>query len=202
VLLLGTTGEGPSFSDTEKVELWKTALSIRKSHPKFRLLAGTGTPSLDETIDLTRTAFDLGMDGVVVLPPYFYRNASEEGLFTWYTGADEGPAADSFIYHIPRLGCFTDSDLFVRLKDAYPERSAGLRIYPAARTFPALQKSSQRFQIIGNDRLSALRCGTRPAAVSPTWQISAPRTCAWYGMLSKGTRKIRKPRCDWTPFVR
>jgi 4-hydroxy-tetrahydrodipicolinate synthase len=130
-LLFGTTGEGPSFSGSEKIELWKTALNIRKSHPKFRLLAGTGTPSLDETIDLTRSAFDLGMDGVVVLPPYFYRNATEEGLFTWYSQVLlKGVPAGGFlfIYHIPQItGVSLSLDLFARLKDAYPERFAGIK---------------------------------------------------------------------------
>jgi len=131
VLLSGTTGEGPSFSAPEKIELWKTSLSIRKSHPKFRLLAGTGTPSLDETIDLTRTAFDLGLDGVVVLPPYFYRNATEEGLFAWYNQVllKAVPAGGFlFVYHIPQVtGVSLTLDLFARLKDAYPERFAGLK---------------------------------------------------------------------------
>lgn len=130
-LLLGTTGEGPSFSRLEKIELWKAALAIRKSHPKFHLLAGTGTPSLDETIDLTRTAFNLGMDGVVVLPPYFYRSATEEGLFNWYNQVllKAVPAGGFlFIYHIPQVtGVTLTLDLFARLKDAYPERFAGLK---------------------------------------------------------------------------
>lgn len=130
-LLLGTTGEGPSFSRQEKIEVWKAALAVHKSHPKFHLLAGTGTPSLDETIDLTRTAFDLGLDAVVVLPPYFYRGASEEGLFNWYNQVllKAVPAGGFlFVYHIPQVtGVTLTLDLFARLKDAYPERFAGLK---------------------------------------------------------------------------
>jgi 4-hydroxy-tetrahydrodipicolinate synthase len=131
VLLLGTTGEGPSFSRGERLELWKAALAIRKTHPKFHLLAGTGTPSLDETIDLTRLAFDLGMDGVIVLPPYFYRNVTEEGLFAWYNQVllKAVPAGGFlFAYHIPQITGITLSlDLFARLKDAFPERFAGIK---------------------------------------------------------------------------
>ena len=48
-LLLGTTGEGPSFAHHERVELMKAALDVRQEHPDFKLLAGTGTPSLEET---------------------------------------------------------------------------------------------------------------------------------------------------------
>jgi 4-hydroxy-tetrahydrodipicolinate synthase len=45
-LILGTTGEGPSFSPDERVEIFRAALEIRKLQPDFHLLAGTGTPSL------------------------------------------------------------------------------------------------------------------------------------------------------------
>ena len=44
----------------------------------FRLIAGTGTPSLSETIDLTRLAFDLGYDAALVVPPYYFRKATDE----------------------------------------------------------------------------------------------------------------------------
>src|SRR5512134_2681330 len=71
-VLFGTTGEGPSFSPTERESLMRLARQARESMTGFRLLAGTGTPSLSETIDLTRLAFDLGFDGVLVVPPYYF----------------------------------------------------------------------------------------------------------------------------------
>ncbi len=60
IVLFGTTGEGPSFSPTERETLMRAACEAREQLPGFRLLAGTGTPSLSETIELTRLAFDLG----------------------------------------------------------------------------------------------------------------------------------------------
>src|SRR5512144_2813317 len=83
-LLFGTTGEGPSFSAAERGEVWQIAAKWRDSRPSFRLLAGTGSPSLTETEELNRRAFDLGFDAVVSLPPYYYRKASDEGLFRWF----------------------------------------------------------------------------------------------------------------------
>ena len=59
-LLFGTTGEGPSFSAKERETLLRIAQEVRHTCPQFRLLAGTGTASLDETVELTRMAFDLG----------------------------------------------------------------------------------------------------------------------------------------------
>jgi hypothetical protein len=123
-LLLGTTGEGPSLSAQERLALLHAALPVRQSWPDFRLLAGTGTPSLEETVALTRQAFDLGLDGVVVLPPYYYRKVSDEGLLAWYgqvlrRGAPQDGAV--FGYHIPGVtGVPLSLDLLAQLKDSFP----------------------------------------------------------------------------------
>jgi 4-hydroxy-tetrahydrodipicolinate synthase len=130
-LLLGTTGEGPSFSPGERQQILRAALEVRQQHPAFRLLAGTGTPSLDETIELTRAAFDLGLDGVVVLPPYYYRAASEAGLFAWFSEVLRRavPSGGAFFgYHIPGVsGVPLSLDLLARLAEAFPGRFAGLK---------------------------------------------------------------------------
>jgi 4-hydroxy-tetrahydrodipicolinate synthase len=130
-LLFGTTGEGPSFTPQERLLVFRAALDIRQIHPGFRLLLGTGTPSLEETVELTRAAFDLGADGVVVLPPYYFRKVSDEGLLTWYNqiiqrSVPSGGAV--FGYHIPPItGVGLSFELLARLKDAFPDRFAGIK---------------------------------------------------------------------------
>ncbi len=130
-LLLGTTGEGPSFSPEERIELVRAALPIRESLPDFRLLVGAGTPSLEETIAINKAVFELGVDGVVVLPPYFFRKASEEGLLEWYSLVIRRsvPASAAFlIYHIPAVsGISISLDLLARLRDAFPEQIFGIK---------------------------------------------------------------------------
>ena len=130
-LILGTTGEGPSFSPAEREALWRSALPIREEFPRFRLLAGTGTPSLSETVDLTQLAFRLGFDGVVTVPPYYYRNASAEGLFEWFRRLIEQavPEEGTLLgYHFPRVaGIGFSLDLLEQLMDAFPRRFAGIK---------------------------------------------------------------------------
>lgn len=130
-LIFGTTGEGPSFSPAERFAIWQIALQVREEYPDFRLLAGTGTPSLTETIDLTRAAFDLGYNGVVVLPPYYFRKASDEGLFHWFRELiQKAVPADGYLlgYHFPgAAGIGFSLELLVRLKDAFPIQFAGLK---------------------------------------------------------------------------
>lgn len=130
-LLFGTTGEGPSLSPVERETILRAAREVRITFPEFRLLAGTGTPSLDETVDLTRMAFDQGCEGVVVLPPYYYRKVSEDGLFAWFEQViQRAVPQDGYLlgYHIPgQSGVPLSIDLIARLKDAFPDQFAGIK---------------------------------------------------------------------------
>jgi 4-hydroxy-tetrahydrodipicolinate synthase len=130
-LLFGTTGEGPSFSPKEREAVLRSARAFRNQLPGFRLLAGTGTPSLSETIDLTKLAFDLGYDGAVVLPPYYYRKAGDAGLFKWFAELiDKAVPKDGYLlgYHFPgTAGIGFSLDLLARLKDSFPVQFAGIK---------------------------------------------------------------------------
>ncbi|PWH15473.1 MAG: hypothetical protein DDG60_05730 [Anaerolineae bacterium] len=130
-LLFGTTGEGPSFSTEERKQMFQVAQGVRQTFPEFRLLAGTGTPSLTETITLTRLAFEAGCEGVVVLPPYYYRKANDDGLFLWYDQVirQAVPQGGYLLgYHIPhQAGMGLSLDLLARLKDAHPQKFAGIK---------------------------------------------------------------------------
>lgn len=130
-LIFGTTGEGPSFSAEERKAVWRAALEVREAYPDFRLLAGTGTPSLQETIDLTKTAYEMGYDGVVVLPPYYFRTASDDGLFRWFESLIQSAVpSDGYLlgYHFPQVaGIGFSMDLLKRLKETYPVQFAGIK---------------------------------------------------------------------------
>lgn len=130
-LLFGTTGEGTSFSTKERQALLRTVQNIRKELNGFKILAGTGTPSLSETIELTKLAFDLDCDGVVVLPPYYFRKVSDDGLFNWFSEViDNAVPQNKFLlgYHIPPMtGIGFSLSLLEKLKDKYPTQFAGIK---------------------------------------------------------------------------
>ena len=112
----------------------RAACLARDSHelaPGFRLIAGTGTPSLSETIDLTKLAFDLSYDGVLVVPPYYFRKATDEGLFAWFSELIRKavPASGYLLgYHFPSVaGIGFSIELLARLKDAFPVQFAGIK---------------------------------------------------------------------------
>lgn len=130
-VLFGTTGEGPSFSPTEREALMRSACEVCDQLPGFRLIAGTGTPSLNETIELTKLAFDLGYEAALVVPPYYFRKATDDGLFKWFSEViQKAVPSDKYIlgYHFPNVaGIGFSIELLERLKDAFPTQFAGIK---------------------------------------------------------------------------
>jgi 4-hydroxy-tetrahydrodipicolinate synthase len=130
-VLFGTTGEGPSFSPSERESILRSARAYRNQLRGFKLIAGTGTPSLSESIDLTKLAFDLGYDAALVVPPYYFRKATDDGLFAWFSELiNKAVPKDRYIlgYHFPNVaGIGFSIELLARLKDAFPTQFAGIK---------------------------------------------------------------------------
>jgi len=130
-VLFGTTGEGPSFSPSERESVLRSACAYRDQLHGFKLIAGTGTPSLSESIDLTKLAFDLGYDSALVVPPYYFRKATDDGLFAWFSEViNKAVPKDRYIlgYHFPNVaGIGFSLELLTRLKDAFPTQFAGIK---------------------------------------------------------------------------
>lgn len=130
-LFFGTTGEGPSFSPKEREAFMRSVRAYRQQLRGFKLLAGTGTPSLSETIELTKLAFELGYDGTVVLPPYYFRKVSDDGLFQWFSELIEKAVPEGKYllgYHIPPMtGIGFSLELLERLKTKFPNQFAGIK---------------------------------------------------------------------------
>jgi 4-hydroxy-tetrahydrodipicolinate synthase len=181
-LLLGTTGEGPSFSPQQRKAVFRAALEIRQDWPEFQLLAGTGTPSMEETIDLTQSVFELGFDGVVILPPYYYQKSGVDGLFQWYANIlDQAVPPNGTVlgYHIPAVsGVPLSLELLSNLRYAYPHKFVGIKDSSGEAEFPSIlrKKFGKDFQLfIGNDRLfnSALNNGAS-GCITATANLISP----------------------------
>ena len=131
IVLFGTTGEGPSFSPFEREVLMRAVHTSRQLVPGFRFIVGTGTPSLSETIELTKLAFDLGYDAALVIPPYYFRKATDDGLFNWFSELIKKavPSTGQILgYHFPSVaGIGFSIELLSRLKDAFPSQFAGIK---------------------------------------------------------------------------
>ncbi|HKY79754.1 MAG TPA: dihydrodipicolinate synthase family protein [Anaerolineales bacterium] len=192
-LISGTTGEGPSFSAKERLSLWEAASAWRKGRPDFRLLAGTGTPSLSETKELNHAAFRLGFDAVVVLPPFYFRNASENGLFEWFADLIEAsvPVGKYLLgYHIPVVsGVSLPLSLLQRLAVAYPAKFGGLKdssgsLDSAAAYVAGLPGNAV---LVGNDKLlaSGLAAGTA-GCITALANLRSPELRHIYDAFQRG----------------
>ena len=129
VALLGTTGEANSFSTAERKALLKAAVS--SGIPPAHLLPGTGLCASADTVDLTRHALSLGVTQVVMLPPFYYKNVSDDGVFSAYARIFDSIADDRLrviLYHIPQMSAVQISHgLIERLLKAFPNTVAGIK---------------------------------------------------------------------------
>lgn len=129
IALLGTTGEANSFSVAERKAILEAAL--KAGIAPDQLLPGTGVAAGPDTIELTRHALSAGVTKVVMLPPFYYKNVSDEGLFAAYARIIEG-VGDSrlkiILYHIPPMSSTPLSRPLVRrLREAFPDTVIGIK---------------------------------------------------------------------------
>lgn len=126
--VLGTTGEANSLGVSERMALVEGLLA--RDVPAARLLPGTGTPSITDTVALSRHAAGLGCRGVLMLPPFFYKAPSDDGLFAYFSEVlnrvGEGPAV--YLYNFPQQSAVPFSlDLVGRLIRAFPGAVRGMK---------------------------------------------------------------------------
>lgn len=129
IALLGTTGEANSFGIGERKAILERL--VASGVPADVLLPGTGHTSTPDTIELTRHAVEAGVKGVVLLPPFYYKGVSDEGLFRSYARVIEGVGSDDLrivLYHIPPIANVPLSHaLIARLREAFPNVVAGIK---------------------------------------------------------------------------
>jgi len=127
--IFGTNSEANSLSVREKIDLMD-ALVAAGIAPD-RMLPGTGCCALSDTVELTRHAVRLGTIGVLMLPPFFYKGVSDDGIFASYAETIErvGDAGlRIYLYHIPQVSQVPISLAVIeRLLKAYPTTIAGIK---------------------------------------------------------------------------
>jgi 4-hydroxy-tetrahydrodipicolinate synthase len=98
VVVLGTTGEFPSFSFAERKKIAETAFKNRNG---LNIIVSPGTSNFPETIELSKHAEDNGADGLLIVPPFYYKRAKLEGLVRYYSMIFEQIKIPINLYHIP-----------------------------------------------------------------------------------------------------
>ncbi|MBM7623454.1 4-hydroxy-tetrahydrodipicolinate synthase [Sporohalobacter salinus] len=98
ILLLGTTGEVPTLSKDEKVEL----IEVVKEEvgDRAKVIAGTGSYSTQASIEMTKTATELGVDGIMLVTPY-YNKPPQDGLYRHFKQVAEVTDLPVILYNVP-----------------------------------------------------------------------------------------------------
>ena len=125
----GTTGEGQSFTVAERIA--GTEALLAAGIPARQLVAATGCAALPDTVTLTRHGVHSGCAACLVLPPFFWKDVADDGLFRWYAELIEAvndPRLRIYLYHIPQVSGVPLSVAFVaRLAAAFPGIVAGVK---------------------------------------------------------------------------
>jgi 4-hydroxy-tetrahydrodipicolinate synthase len=127
--VFGTNSEGNSLSTSEKIGLLDTL--VEAGLPPARMMPGTGTCALGDTVELTRHATKLGCGGVLMLPPFYYKGNSDEGLYRSYSEVIQRVGDERlriYLYHIPPVAQVPITlTLIERLVKAYPDTVVGVK---------------------------------------------------------------------------
>ncbi len=127
--IFGTNSEATSLNVNEKRGLLDSLLDAGIS--PGRLMPGTGACALPDTVELTRHAVNAGCAGVLMLPPFYYKGVSDEGLFRSFSQVIDAVAdvrLKIYLYHIPPVTQIPISlALIERLLKAYPTAIAGVK---------------------------------------------------------------------------
>jgi len=129
VTAFGTTGEGPSFSLAERKEAIEQL--IRNGIPAKQIMVSTSCAALPETLELTRHAVKAGVHGCLMLPPFFLKGVSDQGIIDSYRYVLDGMAGTPFklyLYHIPQVtGVPLSHHVISTLKKQYPDTIVGIK---------------------------------------------------------------------------
>jgi len=114
-VVAGTTGESPTLSHEEKLTLF--AEVIEASAGRVPVIAGTGSNNTKTTIELTKEAEKIGVDGVMLVAPY-YNKPNQEGLYQHFKAVSESVHLPVMIYNIPsRSNVNVTADTIVKLSE-------------------------------------------------------------------------------------
>lgn len=118
IVVCGTTGESPTLTDEEKFELFRTA--VEQAAGRCRIIAGTGSYDTAHSVQLTKTAEEIGVDGVLLVTPY-YNRPTQEGLYRHFKTVAKSTALPVMLYNVPkRTGVNMTADTVIRLANELP----------------------------------------------------------------------------------
>jgi len=203
VLAMGTNGEGPSLAMADRKAIVDVVMA---HHGSLVVLAGTGCAAMPDTIEISRYALDRGVDAIMVVPPFYFKDLTPRGLAEYYRTLMRSIPSDGkvFLYNIPAVSGVEISDelvdvlvaefpsQIVGIKDTsgdidrtrrYVERYPGLAIY-----------SGNDFLVAGSLRVGSTGAISAAANVFPDLVGDVCRAFREGGDVDKAQERLTKVR--------
>lgn len=115
VVVCGTTGESPTLSKEEKIKLWETVKDAVGD--RIAVIGGSGSNNTKDSIALTKEAEKIGLDGAMIVGPY-YNKPSQEGFFQHFKAIAESTSLPLIVYNVPgRTGSNILPETIIRLAE-------------------------------------------------------------------------------------
>ncbi len=183
----GTTGEALSMTVPERLAAVDTL--VEGGIDPAVLMPGTGLCNLEDTVTLCRHALERGCAAVMTLPPFFYKNASDDGLYAYFTRLIEtvnSPALRICMYHIPPMAGigFTPAlagrlatdfpDVFVAYKDSsgnFENTKAVIAAAPDIAVFPGSEHFLKEGLECGGMGCISATCNVNPAGIRSVYDV-------------------------------
>jgi len=129
LVIFGTNGEASSFSVMQKIKSIEFLLENRID--ASNLLIGTGSASLEDAIELTKFSVKIGAKASLLIPPFYFKNVTDEGVIAYYRNVIEQTGDNNFkflLYNIPQYsGVAINFNIIENLLKLYPNNVVGLK---------------------------------------------------------------------------
>ena len=184
---VGTTGESPTLSHEEHLDVIHAVIETTRG--RVPVIAGTGSNSTHEAVDLTTLATEAGADAVLVVAPY-YNKPSQEGVFRYFCAVAEATDKPVILYSIPgRCGIEISVPVVERLRAKYPHvryiKEAGGSVDRVDQLKQALGKDIT--VLSGDDSLTLPFMSV--GAEGATWLGAATTLCQSYDSMTEGSHR-------------
>ena len=157
ITLFGTTGEGASVGLSTRAKVFEAMINAG-IRPQTQLLSSVVASAIEDAADQAAMALDLGFRGLLLTPPFYFREIGEDALFQWFAQLFHrlGPKArDMFAYHLPSVtGVPLSVGLIGRLKREFPGVVVGVKDSSAswANTAALLEQHKDLMILVGDER--------------------------------------------------
>jgi 4-hydroxy-tetrahydrodipicolinate synthase len=208
--LMGTTGEAMSFSAKQRFE-FIDALA-EKGFAMDRIMFGTGASALKDAVRITRVALASGAAAALVLPPFFYRDAGDDGIVRFFDilfARTSPPPARILLYNFPRMSGITfHPDLVDRLIAEFPGLVAGMKDssndrnlqrevlarHPELAVFPGTEESLSETGVIGTAGCISGTVALWPALAHDVLHFDELTAAPCYAELVEKSERLAKLR--------